>query len=298
MNFKTMFKTKSQQREVTNVGNVKSITTNIFHCFEYNFTTVLKSENILESLYPINCLGGGWRRLVGHYYIIDDNKNKTHLRLYDTKYFVINDGEEIFTGQWNCTTGHEGDGQIGRPFIHLEFGENLKYRLLFHKDNLLVLNKPSKPEGNILSRLLQSDATENRSCVYALRYNDEDIQNNFCELPTNHEEVTKYLNKLIEEHRINCTIALSLSYINLYLNLWMFVGIIAHTIFMFKISGKLAFYLNDVYDIGNMHLPIWCAFSLPFIICSYFMFNLFMSKAMSGYKAKCKLYRSNNKIIR
>lgn len=165
----------------------------MLHTYNYPHWDFLRDEHIVEANYPMTCLGiDAWKRLVGKYYVIDDNGNQCHFELQESQCLLIDNGEAKRKGKWSSTVADVGS--IGVPIIDFtaydEMGKSISrtYSIILHKENLLVMRLLSKGVEAKMVFAIQCDTAENPM-----------IQ------PVNYEEVTEYIKILVCIHRKNCT---------------------------------------------------------------------------------------------
>lgn len=247
----------------------------MLHGYNYPYVDFLKEINLVDANYPTTWLGRAWKRLIGKYYVIDDDGNKLHFELQESKRLVIDYDGVKSEGTWTIDEVFKIKGgglRFDIPKICLTLN-GCKYWIIFHMENVLVL--------------LYSEKGLKNNCVFAVRY---DIQHGFCKLPQNYEEIIGYIKTLVCSYKRNRTFALRFSRINIYLGQgWLIPIIITMLLMFFSPLGDWAESLFPNIGIGVNDVPFgYLLCSLFLIGCIILALNAFMSNAIERYKKKCK----------
>lgn len=66
-------------------------------CFDFPQAEHIRRKHIIEAIYPTSLWGDTWKRLIGSYYIVDNDGCMIHLELQETKRLVVdNHGPHIY----------------------------------------------------------------------------------------------------------------------------------------------------------------------------------------------------------
>lgn len=254
----------------------------MLHAYNYPHLEFLRDEHIVEANYPMTCLGvDAWKRLVGKYYVVDDNGNQCHFELQDSERLVIDKGGVKSVGKWSATIADVGS--IGVPTIdfaaHDETGKSIsrKYAIMLHKDNLLVLK--------LLSKGVEANT------VFAVRC--DTVEEPMLQ-PVTYEEVTEYIKILVCNHRKHCTIWWKLSRVSIAP---VFVGIATFVIYfalMFSPfwSDWIGLFPDYTVRMRGSDVPIGhvITFILLFVAI-YLGLNAGLIIFIERYKERCKRNR-------
>ena len=250
--------------------------------YNLNFLQLIRltNKNIIETIYPTTWKGCAWKRLVGKFYVIDEDGCKVHLELQESKQLVIDNGQgEKYVGTWRSIVYHEGSGQIGTHTCHLflryeanDMPVNQSYRIVFHKDNLLIIH----------NRELKNE----KKCVFLVEYDRNERQNEQYRYPKSYDEAVDYMKLLAWNHQKCKTLGLMLAYANICMAKGIFFAFfIAFALMFTPLMGNLTKLFPDC-NIGDMSIGF--AFGLLLCMaCIIAIFNQLTAWAVCGYKAKC-----------
>lgn len=230
----------------------------------------------------MTCLGiDAWKRLVGKYYVIDDNGNQCHFELQESQCLLIDNGETKRKGKWSSTVADVGS--IGVPIIDFtaydEMGKSISrtYSIILHKENLLVMRLVSKGvEANIVFAI-QCDTAENPM-----------IQ------PINYEEVTEYIKILVCIHRKNCTMWWKVSRLSLAPIFVVIASLVVCFALMFSPFWSDWIGLFPDYTMrfrGSVHQIGELITLILLLVSIYLSLNAGLKAFMERYKERCKRNR-------